>query len=98
MEKKLESRKCYLNKESFKKDLQLIFDNAKSYNKPSTIYYSYAVNLEEYIKPHLDHMTDPTDVELQEYAKIVQIKDEQLAVVEAKRAGELDDSKRMALK
>ena len=30
MEKKMEARKYYLNKESFTKDLQLIFENAKA--------------------------------------------------------------------
>ena len=87
MEKHLESRKRYLSKDAFKKDLQLIFDNAKAYNKPNTIYYKYAVSLEEYIKPHVEHMTEPTEVELQEYAKAVQYK-EQLAVIMASKKEE----------
>jgi len=67
MEKKLELRKSYRTKNDFAKDVNLIFKNAKDYNKPNTIYYRYAVNLEEYIKPHLEHMTEPSEIELQEY-------------------------------
>ena len=82
----MEARKYYLNKESFTKDLQLIFDNAKAYNKPNTIYYNYAVKLEEYISPHLNHMTDPTSVELQEYEKIVKIKESQQEAIGSSKA------------
>ena len=74
MEKKLESRKNYRDKDAFIKDVQLIFENAKTYNKPNTIYYRYALNLEEYIKPHLEHMTEPSEVELQEYDKLEELK------------------------
>lgn len=77
MEKKLEERKHYISKEAFTNDLQLIFNNAKTYNKPNTIYHRYAINLEEYIKPHVEHMTEPTQLELENYAAIVVIKEEQ---------------------
>ena len=82
MEKKLEARKYYRDKESFVKDVKLIFDDAKTYNKPTTIYYKYAVNLEEYIKPQLEHMTDPTEVELQEYDKLEQFKEAQEKMID----------------
>lgn len=74
MEKKLESRKSYRTKTDFTRDVYLIFENAKTYNKSSTIYYRYALNLEEYIKPHLEHMTEPSDIELQEYDKLELLK------------------------
>jgi len=90
MEHKLESRKYYRSKEAFIKDVQLIIDNAKTYNKPTTIYYRYAVNLEEYIKPHLEQMTDPTEVELEEYDKQIAIKEQQEKMVE-KKAEERDE-------
>ena len=64
MEKKLESRQYYTSKSSFQSDVLLIFSNAKHYNKPNTIYYKYAQNLEEYIQRYLEHMTDPTEMEL----------------------------------
>ncbi len=79
MEKRLETRELYLSKETFRRDLHLIFDNAKSYNKPNTIYYRYAVNLEEYIKPHVEKMTEPTEMELQELAKLAQTRKQQVA-------------------
>lgn len=76
MEKKLEDRKEYRSKNAFLKDLHLVFENAKTYNKPNTIYYRYAVNLEEYITPYMEHMTDPTEIELQEYANIASMKEQ----------------------
>lgn len=74
MEKKLESRKSYRTKSDFAKDVNLIFENAKKYNKSTTIYYRYALNLEEYIKPHLEHMTEPSEIELQEYDQLEKLK------------------------
>lgn len=100
MEKKLEERKEYLSKEAFVNDLQLIFDNAKAYNKPNTIYYRYAVNLEEYIKPHVEHMTEPTKIELEEYSSIVAMKKEQQASLNAikESANESDMGKKPKFK
>jgi len=66
---KLESKSHYKTKDSFIKEIQLIFDNAKTYNKPNSIYYKHAVNLEEYIGPYLDQLTEPTEAELKEYDK-----------------------------
>ncbi len=93
MDKRLETREIYVNKESFRRDLQLIFDNAKSYNKPNTIYYRYAVNLEEYIKPHVEKMTEPTEMELQEFKDLVQLKKQQAAAKEPKKGGEKREGK-----
>eukprot|EP00826_Nyctotherus_ovalis_P062608 TRINITY_DN9089_c0_g1_i3.p1 TRINITY_DN9089_c0_g1~~TRINITY_DN9089_c0_g1_i3.p1 ORF type:complete len:379 (-),score=116.73 TRINITY_DN9089_c0_g1_i3:191-1327(-) len=73
--KRLESKSHYRSKENFVKDVQLIFDNAKLYNKPNSIYYKHAVNLEEYIRPYLDQMTEPTEAELKEYDRSLPHKD-----------------------
>lgn len=37
----------YHSKEDFEADVKLIFENAKSYNHPSTIYYKYAEEVEQ---------------------------------------------------
>jgi hypothetical protein len=40
----------------FKKDIALVFSNARSYNLPETIYYKYADQLEQLVKPELERM------------------------------------------
>jgi hypothetical protein len=37
-----ESSNVYNNMDEFKQDLRLMFDNARIYNNPETIYYKYA--------------------------------------------------------
>ena len=41
-----------------KKDLRKIFNNARTYNKPGTIYYKYATTLENYIEEDLKKLKD----------------------------------------
>lgn len=36
------NEKQYITREVFKRDLQKIFDNARTYNQEETIYYKYA--------------------------------------------------------
>lgn len=64
VEKKLEARVCYLTKESFVRDIQLIFRNAMDYNKINTIYHKYAVDLKNYIAPYLSQLKEPTESEI----------------------------------
>eukprot|EP00127_Corallochytrium_limacisporum_P003929 Clim_evm14s155 gene=Clim_evmTU14s155 len=55
MEAKLKARK-YRDKEAFIKDMQLIFDNCRRYNAPSTPYYKAADALERYFRTKLQHL------------------------------------------
>lgn len=51
IEKKLQSG-IYKTRESFISDLQLMVDNCRAYNHPSTVYYAAAYELEQkYLKP-----------------------------------------------
>lgn len=68
LEKRL-SQHYYRNKESFINDIKLIFENAKKYNRMNSTYYKAATNLEEYIQPYLEKLTEPTEAELKEYEK-----------------------------
>ena len=57
LEKGVESG-TYKNKIVFEKDLRKIFNNARTYNKPGTIYYKYATTLENYIEEDLNKLKD----------------------------------------
>ena len=57
LEKGIESGN-YKNKMVFEKDLRKIFNNARTYNKPGTIYYKYATTLENYIEEDLKKLKD----------------------------------------
>ena len=57
LEKGVESGK-YKVKNIFEKDVRLIFSNARSYNKPGTIYYKFANTLENYIDEDLKKLKD----------------------------------------
>lgn len=57
LEKELENGK-YKNKSMFEKDLRKIFNNARSYNKPGTIYHKYATSLENFIEEDLKKLKD----------------------------------------
>lgn len=46
----------YKSKEKIQEDLMLIFKNAKHYNQKTTVYYKYAVELEEYAKRLLSNL------------------------------------------
>jgi hypothetical protein len=67
----------------FKKDVALIFSNAKSYNQEETIYYKYANQLEQLVKPDLERMQDtPRDLS----GKVEHKDVEMLEIDEPKRA------------
>ena len=53
---------AYLSREQFKRDLQKIFENARTYNQQETIYYKYANQLEAMVRPMLDRLKE-TDYE-----------------------------------
>ena len=57
LEKGVESGK-YKVKNVFEKDVRLIFSNARSYNKPGTIYYKFAKTLENFIDEDLKKLKD----------------------------------------
>jgi histone acetyltransferase len=57
LENNLESG-IYKTKEKFVKDLKKIFSNAKSYNKPYTIYHKYAKDLENSIEDSINSLKD----------------------------------------
>jgi hypothetical protein len=48
----------YTDKLKFVKDVGLIFSNAKSYNKPNTIYHKYAKDLETMIEEDIKSLRD----------------------------------------
>ncbi len=48
----------YKSKKAFEKDLSKIFENAKTYNKPSTFYYKSAKELEQMIISDLKNLSD----------------------------------------
>lgn len=52
MEHKLETNQ-YKTTEEFIADVQLIFDNCRSYNPETTIYHKCATKLEKYFKEQL---------------------------------------------
>lgn len=55
LEKELESGK-YKTREEFVRNVKLIFDNAKVFNKPNTIYHKHAENLSKMIQENLDNL------------------------------------------
>ena len=57
LEKGVESGK-YKYKIDFEKDLRKIFNNARTYNKPGTIYHKYATSLENFIEEDLKKLKD----------------------------------------
>ena len=57
LEKGVESGK-YKTKSVFEKDLRKIFNNARSYNKPGTIYYKFASILENFIEEDVKKLKD----------------------------------------
>lgn len=42
------------NKEKLLSDINLIFENAKTFNQPETLYYKYADDLIDYISPFVE--------------------------------------------
>lgn len=48
----------YQTKDHFKRDLQKIFENARTYNQQETIYYKYANQLEAIVRPMLDRLKE----------------------------------------
>lgn len=48
----------YKTKEIFVSDLQKIFTNAKSFNKPHTIYHKYAKDIESSIQDDIKNLKD----------------------------------------
>jgi hypothetical protein len=48
----------YKTKESFVKDVKRIFTNAKTYNKPFTVYHKYAKGLETLVEEDLQSLND----------------------------------------
>ena len=48
----------YKDIEEFKQDLKLIFENARIYNQPDTIYFKYSQQLEALIQPMLKRLRD----------------------------------------
>jgi hypothetical protein len=46
----------YKNKENFVKDLRKIFNNARLYNKPCTIYHKYAKDIENSIEDDIKNL------------------------------------------
>jgi hypothetical protein len=57
LESNLESG-MYKTKDKFVKDLKKIFTNAKSYNKPHTIYHKYAKDIESSIEDDIKALKD----------------------------------------
>jgi len=55
---------CYQNIEDFNSDVKLIFQNARIYNQQDTIYYKYANQLEQLVKPMLNRL-----LKLQQYRR-----------------------------
>jgi bromodomain-containing protein 9 len=53
-----QSEPVYANLEEFKKDISLIFENARIYNQPATIYYKYAQQLETIVQPLLKRLRE----------------------------------------
>ncbi len=70
MKQKLEEFK-YADKESFAKDMQLIFDNGKKYYKKKSKNWKYAQELEEFAKPLLENLEPPSQAELDNYKDIL---------------------------
>ena len=62
IEKRLLSN-YYHDKASFIKDIALIFENARIYNQPETIYYKAAYEMETFIRPYLDKLKEDKDLE-----------------------------------
>ena len=50
---------AYRAREDFKGDIAKIFKNARSYNQEETIYYKYANQLENHVKPMLERLKEP---------------------------------------
>lgn len=48
----------YRSKEEFRYDITKIFDNARIYNQEETIYYKYANQLQNYVRPMLDRLKE----------------------------------------
>lgn len=48
----------YNEKEKFINDVKRIFNNARFYNQPETIYYKCANELENFILPYLNSLKD----------------------------------------
>ena len=49
----------YKSKDDFRVDITKIFDNARTYNQEETIYYKYANQLQNYVKPMLERLKEP---------------------------------------
>lgn len=47
-----------MSKEQFKKDIQKIFENARIYNQEETIYYKYANQLQNLVRPMLERLKE----------------------------------------
>jgi hypothetical protein len=57
MEENLEQG-YYNEKERFVKDLRKIFLNARTYNKPNTIYHKYAKDIENSLEDDMSKLKD----------------------------------------
>ena len=57
LKKKLSNR-CYKTKEEFSSDVMLIFNNALTYNQPSSIFYKYALELRGLALDMLGNLND----------------------------------------
>ena len=55
----------YRTRRRFKGDIGRMFNNARIYNKPSSIFYNYANELEKMIEPFLDILAEPGPIELE---------------------------------
>ncbi len=53
------SEGAYRSKDDFKADITKIFDNARVYNQEETIYYKYANQLQNFVKPMLERLKEP---------------------------------------
>ena len=71
MKKKLEEFK-YQSKAEFVKDLDRVFENAKAYYKKKTKNSKYAEELQEFVKPLLEKVGEPTKEELEGYKAILE--------------------------
>jgi len=49
---------AYRTREQFKYDVTKIFDNARIYNQEETIYYKYANQLQNHVRPMMDRLKE----------------------------------------
>jgi len=49
---------AYRTREQFRYDVTKIFDNARLYNQEETIYYKYANQLQNHVRPMMDRLKE----------------------------------------